>query len=86
MYGVVYLSCARHLTFAQPREYDRGDNQDADEAAYHAPDHGCGERFHHFGAGAVAPQNGQQPGYDGRNGHDLGIITHTNFTIRTCYI
>ncbi len=42
-----------------------------DEAAEHSADHGRGQGFHHFGAGARAPRDRQEAGHNGRDGHDF---------------
>ena len=42
------------------------------EGADHAADDGSSDGFHHFGAGAGAPHNGEKAGDDGANGHDFG--------------
>src|SRR5260370_36005765 len=53
-----------------PEEKNGGINcQFHDGGGDHAADHGCGDAFHHVGAGAVAPKNWGQARDDDAGGH-----------------
>src|SRR3954469_22999821 len=47
------------LPLTEPGEEHGGDDEDVDEAAEHAANYWCGQRFHNFGASAHAPHDRQ---------------------------